>query len=69
MLAMHRKPPAEPGAAYRLVATSRRKRFAHASSAAVPNRHTAAHNFDGVSLTAETLNDPQIREALQLAAR
>jgi HAD superfamily hydrolase (TIGR01509 family) len=39
---------------------------AGAFTVAVPNRHTAAHSFDGVNLKADTLNDPRIREALHL---
>lgn len=42
---------------------------AGAFTVAVPNRHTSAHDFDGVAFVAETLADPRIRGALSLAAR
>ena len=37
-----------------------------AFAVAVPNRHTRNHNFDGARFVADTLNDPRIRETLQL---
>jgi HAD superfamily hydrolase (TIGR01509 family) len=42
---------------------------AGAFTVAVPNRHTAAHNFNGVNLKADTLSDLRIREALRLSAK
>jgi HAD superfamily hydrolase (TIGR01509 family) len=39
---------------------------AEAFTVAVPNRHTAKHNFDGVRFIADTLCDPRIRDALSL---
>jgi HAD superfamily hydrolase (TIGR01509 family) len=36
---------------------------------AVPNRHTAKHNFDGARFVASTLADPRIFEALALSDR
>ena len=40
---------------------------AGAFTVAVPNRHTQSHNFSGARFVADTLNDPRIRETLQLA--
>jgi HAD superfamily hydrolase (TIGR01509 family) len=39
---------------------------AGAYTIAVPNRHTRNHNFAGVQFVADTLNDPRIRQALEL---
>jgi beta-phosphoglucomutase-like phosphatase (HAD superfamily) len=39
---------------------------AGAFTVAVPNRHTRNHNFAGARFVADTLNDPRIRESLQL---
>jgi HAD superfamily hydrolase (TIGR01509 family) len=39
---------------------------AGAFTVAVPNRHTAKHNFSGARFVANTLADPGIREVLQL---
>jgi HAD superfamily hydrolase (TIGR01509 family) len=40
---------------------------AGAFTVAVPNRHTAKHNFAGARFIAETLADPRIRKALRIA--
>jgi hypothetical protein len=39
---------------------------AGAFTVAVPNRHTAKHNFDGAQFLAETLCDLRILDALSL---
>jgi pseudouridine 5'-phosphatase len=39
---------------------------AGAFTIAVPNRHTRNHNFSGASFVADTLNDPRIRDAIQV---
>jgi hypothetical protein len=40
---------------------------AGAFTIAVPNRHTAKHNFAGARFVADTLADPRIRKALRIA--
>jgi HAD superfamily hydrolase (TIGR01509 family) len=40
---------------------------AGAFTIAVPNRHTHNHNFSGARFVADTLNDPRIRETLQIS--
>jgi HAD superfamily hydrolase (TIGR01509 family) len=42
---------------------------AGAFTVAVPNRHTAKHDFAGARLIAETLADPRIRAAIGIATR
>jgi HAD superfamily hydrolase (TIGR01509 family) len=42
---------------------------AGAFTVAVPNRHTRKHSFDGARFVAETLADPRILAALEIAAR
>jgi len=42
---------------------------AGAFTVAVPNRHTCKHDFMGARFVADTLNDPRIRDVLQLTRR